>query len=105
MCAVLLKLAFAEIYSTSPSVYANFHSILATDACGVRGSLQSIPTAMLAFAPGELSTIARPLPVPCCPKWAQSADIFSQAFQLCRHVLSSTKRDGKVIWDNAWCGF
>lgn len=43
--------------STSPSVYANFHGIQATDQCGGI----DISSTMIAFAPGELTTIAGPL--------------------------------------------
>ena len=43
--------------STSPSIYANFHGIQATDQCG--GAV--ISSTMIAFAPGELATIAGPL--------------------------------------------
>ena len=43
--------------STSPSVYAKFHGVQATDKCGG----VSILSTMIAFAPGELSTIAGPL--------------------------------------------
>ena len=48
-------------FSTSPSIYANFHGIVAGDFCGLRGSTGSIPATMLAFSPGELSTIAGPI--------------------------------------------
>ena len=40
---------------TSPSIYVAFYSLSATDDCGVRGN--NIPSTMLAFAPGELSTV------------------------------------------------
>ena len=40
---------------TSPSVYVAFHSLSATDMCGLRG--KKIGSTMLAFAPGELSTV------------------------------------------------
>lgn len=40
---------------TSPSVYVAFYSLSATDGCGVRGN--SILSTMIAFAPGELSTV------------------------------------------------
>ena len=40
---------------TSPSVYVAFYSLSATDMCGSRGN--SISSTMLAFAPGELSTV------------------------------------------------
>ncbi len=40
---------------TSPSVYVAFYSLSATDACGTRG--QPISSTMLAFDPGELSTV------------------------------------------------
>ena len=40
---------------TSPSVYVAFYSLSATDACGLRGN--KIESTMLAFAPGELSTV------------------------------------------------
>ena len=43
--------------STSPSVYANFHGLRATDSCG--GII--ISSTMIAFAPDELATIAGPL--------------------------------------------
>ena len=43
--------------STSPSVYVNFHRISATDQCG--GMI--ISSTMVAFASGELVTIAGPL--------------------------------------------
>lgn len=57
-----LERADAEYYaSTSPSIYANFHSILAGDWCGVQGPIGGITATMLAFSPGELSTIAGPL--------------------------------------------
>ena len=41
---------------TSPSIYVNFYSLSATDQCGYRGP--TIDSTLLAFAPGELSTIA-----------------------------------------------
>ncbi len=40
---------------TSPSVYVAFYSLSATDMCGLRGN--KISSTMLAFAPGELSTV------------------------------------------------
>lgn len=40
---------------TSPSVYVAFYSLSATDMCGFRGN--NITSTMLAFAPGELSTV------------------------------------------------
>ena len=40
---------------TSPSVYVAFYSLSATDDCGLRGN--NIKSTMLAFAPGELSTV------------------------------------------------
>ena len=40
---------------TSPSIYVAFYSLSATDACGLRGD--KIESTMLAFAPGELSTV------------------------------------------------
>ena len=40
---------------TSPSVYVAFYSLSATDDCGIRGN--NIKSTMLAFAPGELSTV------------------------------------------------
>ena len=40
---------------TSPSVYVAFYSLSATDGCGLRGN--NIKSTMLAFAPGELSTV------------------------------------------------
>jgi len=53
--------------STSPSVYANFHSIAANDFCGALGSEATITQTMLTFSPGELSTIAGPLTDPAGP--------------------------------------
>lgn len=47
--------------STSPSVYVNFHSLRATDDCGPRGSQTVVTSTMIAFAPGELSTMATAL--------------------------------------------
>ena len=47
--------------STSPSIYANFHALTAADECGNVGSRGIIAQTLLAFAPGELSTIAGPL--------------------------------------------
>lgn len=41
---------------TSPSVYVDFYSLSATDSCGYRGS--TINSTLLAFDPGELSTVA-----------------------------------------------
>ena len=41
---------------TSPSIYVNFYSLSATDSCGYRRS--SVNSTMIAFAPGELSTVA-----------------------------------------------
>ncbi|KAM0794421.1 hypothetical protein BDR22DRAFT_875835 [Usnea florida] len=41
---------------TSPSIYVNFYSLSATDRCGYRGT--AINSTLLAFAPGELSTVA-----------------------------------------------
>lgn len=40
---------------TSPSVYVAFYSLSATDRCGFRG--KTVSSTMLAFAPGELSTV------------------------------------------------
>ena len=40
---------------TSPSVYVALYSLSATDDCGLRGN--NIKSTMLAFAPGELSTV------------------------------------------------
>ena len=39
--------------STSPSIYANFESIIASDMCGIN----VISSTMISFSPGELSTI------------------------------------------------
>ena len=44
--------------STSPSIYVGFSSLYAVDRCGAIGTF--IPYTMLAFAPGELSTIEYP---------------------------------------------
>lgn len=41
---------------TSPSIYVNFYSLSATDSCGYRGN--NINSTLVAFAPGELSTVA-----------------------------------------------
>ena len=41
---------------TSPSIYVNFYSLSATDRCGYRGT--AIDSTLLAFAPGELLTVA-----------------------------------------------
>ena len=41
---------------TSPSIYVNFYSLSATDSCGYRGT--TIDSTLVAFAPGELSTVA-----------------------------------------------
>ena len=41
---------------TSPSIYVDFYSLSATDSCGYRGA--TINSTLLAFAPGELSTVA-----------------------------------------------
>ena len=41
---------------TSPSIYVNFYSLSATDSCGYRGT--TIDSTLIAFAPGELSTVA-----------------------------------------------
>ena len=41
---------------TSPSIYVNFYSLSATDSCGYRGA--TIDSTLIAFAPGELSTVA-----------------------------------------------
>ena len=41
---------------TYPSIYVNFYSLSATDLCGYRGT--TIDSTLLAFAPGELSTVA-----------------------------------------------
>lgn len=40
---------------TSPSVYVAFYSLSATDMCGFRG--RTVSSTMLAFTPGELSTV------------------------------------------------
>lgn len=45
--------------STSPSVYANFMGILASDNCGST----TLESTMLSFAPGELKTIVGPIRV------------------------------------------
>ena len=45
--------------STSPTIYVNFYSLQATDSCGFLGP--QIPSTMLEFAPGELSTLAGPM--------------------------------------------
>ena len=48
--------------STSPSIYVNFYSLSATDDCGyVGGKQEIIESTILAFEPGELSTVAGPL--------------------------------------------
>ena len=44
---------------TSPSIYVDFYSLSATDFCGYLGPI--IKSTLVAFAPGELSTIATPL--------------------------------------------
>ena len=41
---------------TSPSIYVDFYSLSATDRCGYRGP--TIDSTLLAFTPGELSTVA-----------------------------------------------
>ena len=41
---------------TSPSIYVNFYSLSATDSCGYRGN--TIDSTLIAFASGELSTVA-----------------------------------------------
>ena len=41
---------------TSPSIYVDFYSLSASDSCGQRGT--TINSTLLAFAPGELSTVA-----------------------------------------------
>ena len=46
----------ANVVSTSPSIYANFHDMEARGGCGV----STIPEVMLSFSPGELSTLAGP---------------------------------------------
>ena len=46
---------------TSPSIYVDFYSLSATDFCGYLGPI--IESTLVAFAPGELSTIATPLNV------------------------------------------
>ena len=45
--------------STSPSVYVGFSSLAVRDRCGTVGT--DISYTILAFAPGELSTIEIPL--------------------------------------------
>lgn len=60
----------ANIASTSPSVYASFHDMVAGGGCGV----STIPEVLLSFSPGELSTFAGP-PTP----GAQNIDA-TQAF-------------------------
>ena len=45
--------------STSPSIYVRFSALWAADRCGPIGTY--IPSTMLAFAPGELSTIEWPV--------------------------------------------
>ena len=46
---------------TSPSIYVAFHNLSATDGCGRLDTSNVIYSTMLAFQPGELSTIAAPL--------------------------------------------
>ena len=48
-----------DISSTSPTVYANFHSLTGNDWCG----MSVFPTKLVAFEPDELSTIAGPLTI------------------------------------------
>ena len=48
-----------DLASTSPSIYVGFSSLYAVDRCGAIGTYN--PYTMLAFAPGELSTIEWPV--------------------------------------------
>ena len=53
-------MALVNVFSsTSPSVYVGFSAMYAVDRCGPIGTY--IPYTMLAFAPGELSTIEWPV--------------------------------------------
>lgn len=45
--------------STSPSVYANFIGVSASDGCGST----SLESTILSFAPGELHTIVGPIQI------------------------------------------
>lgn len=51
------------VHSTSPSIYLNFYSLSATNSCGPLGGGPKgiITSTLIAFAPGELSTLALPL--------------------------------------------
>ena len=51
-----VSIAKAE-FSTFPSIYVNFQGLNAGDYCGTT----SISSTMLAFSPGELSTIIGPV--------------------------------------------
>ena len=53
---LLVGAKIANIASTSPSAYANFHDMEARGGCGV----STVPQVMLSFSPGELSTFAGP---------------------------------------------
>ena len=46
-----------RVTSTSPSVYANFHRVEASDWCGQT----TMTSTMLSFLPGELSSIEGPI--------------------------------------------
>ena len=49
-----------SIGSTSPSIYAKFHSLSIEDQCGI----SVISSTMLSFSVGELSSIEGPLGIP-----------------------------------------
>ena len=119
-------LSHADAFSTSPSIYANFHDVTVEVGPGARGGntvCSLIPVSMLTFSPGELSTIQggiharideigygpyanRPLPpqpynfsdLPCPP---QDVMVLLLAIQL----ENSTDRlaGSKLVCARTWC--
>lgn len=120
-------LSHADDFSTSPSIYANFHDVTVevgpVDADAENVVCSIIPVSMLTFSPGELSTLQggvhsmidqlglgpydnRPLPpqpynfsdLPCPP---QSVMVLLLAIQL------ENSTDGlagdKLVYARTWC--
>lgn len=98
-----LSTHFADnVASTSPSIYANFHSIKAADWCGISGSQATITETMLAFSPGELSTIAGPIfdPTGTGDKYFYPTKVFNFADLPCppQSVMVRLARNDPRAW-------
>ena len=123
---MLIMLLHADDFSTSPSIYANFHDItveVSPNEVAENVVCSIVPVSMLTFSPGELSTLQggihmgvdqvgggpydnRPLPpqpynfsdLPCPP---QDVMVLLLAIQL----ENSTDRlaGGKLAYARTWC--